>query len=597
MAQALRRELPAWDLTDLYAGLDDPQLETDLNALKARAAEFERQYKGTIALEGLDAAHLRAALDAYEALARAQARPLAYAQLQFTTDTQDPRRGALLQKTREAASAMGTHLVFFDLEIGRIPDETFAALREAETLASYRHYLDHERRLARHHLSEPEEKILVETANARGPAFGRLFSEVTARTRFPFEHGGKTEALTQSQVLAKLYDPDRAVRQAAASAVTDGVRGNAHVNTFIYNTLMHEKDVLDRLRGFERPEAARHLSNEVDAEAVDAMVAVCVDNFDVVADYYRLKKRLLGLEELTHVDRYAPLSQVQAEIPFDQARGIVLDAYAKFSPRLRELTEPFFSENWIDAALAEGKQGGAYCAGVAPDLHPYVFMNYTDTARDVMTLAHELGHGIHDRLASRNHMLDYHPPLPLAETASTFGEMLVFDSLMGQLDDEREKLSLVCGKIEDTFGTVFRQVAMFRFEQRAHAARRERGELRAEDLNALWQETQQAMYGDSLALGEEHAWWWLYIPHVIQMPFYVYAYAFGELLVLSLYAQYQREPEGFVERYFELLAAGGSVPPAELVGRLGFDIGQKSFWQAGCDLVRERVAQAKALAG
>ena len=260
------------------------------------------------------------------------------------------------------------------------------------------------------------------------------------------------------------------------------------------------------------------------------------------------------------------------------------------------MAESFFQNRWIDAALADGKRGGAYCAGVTPDHHPYVFMNYTGQPRDVMTLAHELGHGVHDLLASDNHLLDYHPVLPLAETASTFAEMLLFDRLLGELDSDREKLALLCSKIEDTFATVFRQIAMYRFEQRAHRTRRESGELPTEKFSELWQHAMQEMFGDSLRLGEDHACWWLYIPHIVDAPFYVYAYAFGELLVLALYARYRQEGERFVERYLELLAAGGSRSPAELTSRLGFEIGERRFWQGGCDLIRERVVEAATLA-
>ncbi|MEW6751975.1 MAG: M3 family oligoendopeptidase [Candidatus Latescibacterota bacterium] len=589
--------LPTWDLSDLYAGADDPQLASDMEAVRQRAAAFEQRYSGTIAVEGLGAAHLRAALDEYEALLRAEYRPQAYAMLLFSTDTRDPRRGALLQKTREFGSHVATHLVFFDLEIGRIPDATYEALIGQPELAPYRHYVEHQRRLAAHNLSQPEERILVETANARGQAFSRLFTEVHGRTQYTVEREGESQQLNQQQLLALLYSPDRRLREAASRSLTEGLKRNAHVCTFIYNTLLHEKDVLDRLRRYPTPEAGRHLDNELSPQTVDTVVDVCVANFPTVARYYRVKRRLLGLETLTHYDRYAPIGAEQSDIPFSQARELVLEAFGAFSPRLVEIAEPFFSRRWIDAEVVDGKRGGAFCAAVTPDLHPYVLLSYTSQPRDVMTLAHELGHGIHDVLARDNHLLDYHPSLPMAETASTFGEMLVFDQLQRTLPTAGERLALVCSKVEDTFATVFRQVAMYRFEQQAHRARRQEGELAAERLNELWQGTMQEMFVDSLQLGEDHGWWWLYIPHVISMPFYVYAYAFGELLVLSLYAQYQREGEAFVERYFRLLAAGGSRSPAELVAGMGLDIGDRAFWQAGCDLVGQRVELAEELAG
>ncbi|MEK9136841.1 MAG: M3 family oligoendopeptidase, partial [Bacteroidota bacterium] len=354
----------------------------------------------------------------------------------------------------------------------------------------------------------------------------------------------------QSELLARFHDPDRETRKVAAAALTETLQRGAHVLNFIFNTLLHEKQIMDSLRGFSSPEVARHLDNEVDETMVNTVVEVCVSNYDIVAEYYRLKRRLLGLDELTHYDRYAPITGERTELSFAQAQNIVMDAFDQFSTRLAGIAEPFFSKRWIDAALRSGKQSGAYCMGVTPDLHPYVLMNYTSKPRDVMTLAHELGHGVHDVLASKQNLLNYHPVLPMAETASTFGEMLVFDKLQTALSSPQERLALLCGKIEDTFATVFRQIAMYRFEQQAHRLRREKGEQPVEAHCELWQNTMQAMFGDSLKLGDEHKWWWLYIPHVYHTPFYVYAYAFGELLVLSLYAQHQREGQSFVPRYF-----------------------------------------------
>ena len=588
--------LPTWDLSDLYNGVDDPRLDADIATCSQRANDFEARFKGSICADEVTSAHLLAALAEYEALLRDRYKPEAFASLLFSTDTRDPARGALLQKTREFGSSVATHLVFFDIEIGEIPAATYERLIEAAELSHYRHYLDHQRRLAAHNLSEAEEKILVETSTTRGRAFARLATEINGRTTFEIELGGTTEEKTQSEVLSLLFDADRRIREKAAAAITRSLRNNAHTCTFIYNTLLHEKDVLDRLRGYESPEASRHLNNELDGGIVDFVSEVCVANYDVVSDYYRLKGSLLGIDDLTHYDRYAPLAGGETRIDFDRARQMVVNSFSGFSSPLGEMANSFFENRWIDAALADGKRGGAYCAGVTPDHHPYIFMNYTGQPRDVMTLAHELGHGVHDILARSNHLLDYHPVLPLAETASTFAEMLLFDRLLGELDSDRERLALLCSKIEDTFATVFRQIAMFRFEQLAHRARRERGELTTEKLNELWQHSMQEMFGDSLKLGDEHACWWLYIPHIVDAPFYVYAYAFGELLVLALYARYQEEDEPFVERYTQLLSAGGSQTPVELTSRLGIDISDRAFWQGGCDLIRARVAEAVSLA-
>lgn len=586
----------AWDLSDLYAGVDDPAIAQNSLRQLERAKQFEERYRGKIDSPECTAALLREALDEYESIGRERARPMAYASLLFAADTSDPARGAFLQKLQVESTAISRHLIFFDLEVGRMAEAVYASLRDDPALAEYRHYLEHERAAARHHLSEPEEKVVEELANTGVRAFVRLFSEINSRATFQVELKGEKHEMNQSQVLALLYDADRDARRAASEAMTATFKGNAHVVTYIYNNLLQEKATTDRLRGYTYPEQARHENNELEPEVVQNVVEVTTENFGVVADYYRLKRQLLGLDELTHYDRYAPLSASGTQIGYAEAKNVVLDAFGRFSPQVRDLTEPFFTRGWIDAEVRNGKRGGAFCAYITPDLHPYVHMNYTGRARDVMTLAHELGHALHGCLASRNNYLSFIPSLPMAETASVFGEMLVFESLQSRLTDPRERLVLLCNKIEDTFATVFRQVSMFRFEQAAHQARRAEGELTTERYNALWQSTMQEMFEDSLKLEDDHAWWWLYIPHIFATPFYVYAYAFGELLVLALYARYRQEGEPFVARYLELLATGGSRKPTEVLGELGIDIREKAFWQGGIDLIGEMVEQAKALA-
>jgi oligoendopeptidase F len=587
---------PAWDLSDLYAAPDDPAIPEDHQRLLARAQAFEKQYRGRIESSGCTASLLREALDEFEAIRRAGVRPLAFASLLFSADTSNPAHGALMQKLQVENTGIARHLIFFELEIGRMPEAAFARLIDDPDLATYHHYLRHERRMARHNLSEPEEKIVEELSNTGSRAFMRLFSEITARAKFRMEHNGETKELNQSEILSHLYDPNRSLREAAASGFTATLKEHAHPLTFIYNNVLQEKATMDRLRGFSYPEEARHEANELTPSVVQNVVDVAVEGYAIVADYYRLKRELLGLPELTHVDRYAPLEESTVEIDWETARQTVLEAFADFSPRMRELIEPFFTKGWIDAEVRPGKRGGAFCSYITPDLHPYVFMNYTGKARDVMTLAHELGHAVHGILAGRNNYLEFYPSLPLAETASVFAEMLVFERLQAQIESPRERLSLLCGKIEDTFATVFRQATMFRFEQAAHQARRTEGELTTERLNALWHDHMQEMFGDSVALGDDHACWWLYIPHIFGMPFYVYAYAFGELLVLALYARYKQEGAPFIERYFELLATGSSKAPAEILAAVGIDPEKKEFWQGGIDLIREMVAQARQLA-
>ncbi len=587
---------PSWDLSDLFTGLDDPRLKTVLPEILKQAQAFEERYRGKIQCSQVTSELLLSALRAYEEINRERTKPLAFAGLMFQADTTDPVRGALMQRLQEESTAISRHLIFFDLEIGRMDAGVFDRMAADPLLQGYRHYLLHEREISSHYLDEPEEKIVAELRNTGSGAFCRLFSEVTSRMRFRVEREGGSEELTQSQVLSLLYDPNRSVREAACRAVTETLRANTHVLTFIYNTLLQDKATSDRLRKYEYAEQSRHQDNQLSKEVVDNLVSVCAENFGVVADYYRLKRKLLGLEKLTHADRYAPLEEVKLEIPYSEARRTVLEAFERFSPRVREMTEEFFENNWIDAALRPGKRGGAFCSSITPDLHPYVFMNYTGNARDVMTLAHELGHGLHGMLSRKQHYLDFYPSLAMAETASVFAEMLVFEKLQSRLSSPRDRLILLAGKIEDTFATVFRQVAMYRFELAAHHARRTEGELTADRYSALWQENIQAMFRDSLELGEDHACWWSYIPHIYQSPFYVYAYAFGELMVLALYARYQQEGPSFVDRYLSVLEAGGSQKPEDMLKAVGIDIRDRSFWQGGVDLIAALVAQATALA-
>jgi oligoendopeptidase F len=587
---------PSWDLSDLYAGLEDPRIDQDMRQIRERAERFETEYRDKIESSECTASLLRKALDEYEELNRKRALPLSFASLMFSADTTDPKRGALLQRMREESTAISRHLIFFDLEIGRMPEPTFTALLEDEALAQYRHYLEYERRRARHYLSEAEEKIVAELANTGSRALERLSSEVNARSTYQVRVGGEVQTLNQSDTLALLYHPSREVRRAASEAFTTTLKEMSHVLTFIFNTLLQEKATMDRLRGYSYPAEEQHEENELDPAVVEKVVEVCVDSYDIVAEYYRLKARLLGIDRLTHYDRYAPMQETATEIPYSEARDIVLSAFGRFSGELHDTVKPFFERGWIDAETRNGKRGGAFCSYITPDKHPFVFMNYKNLTRDVMTLAHELGHAAHGVLAKRNNYLEFHPSLPLAETASVFGEMLVFESLQERLEDPKERLALLAGKIEDTFATVFRQATMYRFEEQAHAARRSEGELTTERYNEIWQSTLQEMFGDSLVLEEDHAWWWLYIPHFVNTPFYVYAYAFGELLVLALYARYRQEGEPFVRQYLELLAAGGSGSPTQILSRLGIDIARKEFWQGGIDLIRDMVERAKSLA-
>lgn len=582
-----------WDLTDLYAGVDDPQIAADLDALEARAERFAADYRGQVG--ALSAGDFAAALAACNGLLRDAQFPGAFAELLFATDALTPAHGALVQMVQERGVAIQQHLLFFELELIEIPDGRFTELLADPKVAAFRHYLEHERAARPHRLTEPEERILLEKSTTGRDAFNRLFDESISAATFTLTLRGETTTLSESEILSRLYSPDRDLRRAAAEGITAGLQERGRLFTFITNTLAFDKAVNDRLQHYPAAESARFLADEVDADTVHTMIGACVDRFDTVARYYRLKRAMLGLDELFHYDRYAPLQAEETPIAWEDAVATVREAYAAFAPPLGAMVQRFFDERWIDADVHAGKRGGAFCAGLAPDWHPYVLMNFLGKKRDVMTLAHELGHGVHDLLAAGQRFLQYHPSLAAAETASVFGEMLTFDLLLGRTAAPTERLSLLTGKIEDIFATVFRQTAMFRFEQELHAARRAQGELPEEAIDDIWQRNVQAMFGNAVTLGEGHRVWWMYIPHFIHTPFYVYAYAFGQLLVMALYARYREEGDAFVPRYLDILRAGGSARPAAIMAGAGIDIARRDFWDGGLTTIDGLVTQAEAV--
>ncbi len=583
-----------WNLGDLYASPSDPQLEADLDAALAAAKRFEQRYRGRVA--GLPAAELAAAVDELEALQTPVARAGSFAGLLFAGDTSEPRYGALLQRVQERGTEIRNQLLFFELEWVTADAAAAEALLRDPALARRRHFLAALRRYRDHLLSEPEERVIGELANTGRNAFSRLFDELVAALRFQVSEAGETRELSEEQVLSLLYSPDRSLRREAARALTAGLRANARPLAFILNILVQDKATDDRLRRYAGAMDARHLANEIEPESVDSLLAACTARYPLVARYYRLKARLLGLDALEDYDRYAPLAQVGEQRSFGEARRIVLDAYRDFSPELAHIAQRFFDEHWIDAELRPGKRGGAFCASTLPELHPYVLLNYTATLRDVMTVAHELGHGVHQVLAREQGLFEQDTPLTTAETASVFGEMLVFRRLLRETSDPAVRLALLCSKLEDAFATVFRQVAMTRFEQQLHAARRSEGELPLARIGELWLQANRPMFGDSVKLSDDYALWWLYISHFVHSPFYCYAYAFGELLVLALLRRFDQEGPAFVPRYLELLRAGGSQAPEKLLAAIGLDISNPNFWDGGLALLEDLVAEAERLA-
>ena len=585
-----------WDLSDLYRGVDDPEIPSDLDTLEVRAGQFAETYRGRVG--ALSPEEFGVVLTEYEGILHDAQFPGAYAELNFAADTLPAANGALLQMVQERSVAVAQHLIFFELETIAIPDEPFAHLLTDPSVAALRHYLEQTRAARPHRLSEAEERILLEKSTTGRDAFSRLFDESIAVATFKMTvAGGEVVELSESEILSKLSDPERAVRRAAAEGLTAGLRERARLFTFITNTLAYDKSVDDRLAHFATPEAARHLSDEVESDTVQTMLDACVAHFDTVARYYRLKREILGLETLYHYDRYAPILPDEAEVAWEDAAATVLDAYTAFTPDMGAMAARFFDERWVDAQARAGKRGGAFCAGIVPDWHPYVLVNFLGKKRDVMTLAHELGHGVHDLLASEQRFLQYHPSLAAAETASVFGEMLTFNALLAKTAAPKEKLSLLTGKIEDIFATVFRQTAMYRFEQDVHSARRAQGELTTEQVNAFWQQNVQAMFGDSVQMEEGHEVWWMYIPHFIHTPFYVYAYAFGQLLVMALYARYQRDGAAFVPHYLDILRTGGAKRPAQIMADAGIDINARDFWEGGLQTIDALITQAEEIWG
>lgn len=584
-----------WDLSDLFSGFDDPRIGQSWRDADARTDNFVEKYRGQINRPDLDPETLAAAIQEFESLWQEAGKPVIFGHLQFAANTGDPEIGAFLQKQNELSTALSVKLIFFELELQAAPQDAIDRALQHPALQNYRHYIEVARAFSPHRLSESEEVILEETANTGVRAWERLFDEVTANYVYKLHlPGEEPKEATEQEVLALLRNPDRAVRQAAADAFTAGLTDMKRVLTLNFNNILLDKAVKDRLRKHPYPEHSRHLSNELDKETVDLVIRLCRENYGLVERFYRVKREILGLPELTHIDRYAPLFESKEQVEWERARGIVLQSFSTFSEEMSRRAEEFFEKSWIDAEPRKGKTGGAFCSYCTPDTHPVILQSYLNRMDDVMTLAHELGHGVHASLSRGQTYFNFHGTLPLAELASTFGEMLVFERLTGEAD-VRDRLALYAEKVESVFATVFRQAAMFRFEQRAHEERRNKGELTWDRISEIWQEEIQAMFGDSVHLGEQHKCWWSYIGHFIGSPFYVYAYSFGELLVLSLYQMAKKEGPSFEGKYIDMLKAGGSKSPAELMEMVGVDLKSEQFWRGGFAAMEALVAEFERL--
>jgi len=573
-------DLPEWDLSDLYPGRDSEALARDLTRLSDDAEAFRVRYQGRLA--DLSGAALGAAIETYERLQEQSGRIISYASLVHAGDLADPEVGRFFQTMQERINAISTKLLFFTLELNRVEDADLAAKQTDPALARYRPWLRDTRAYRSHQLSDEIEKLLHEKYVAGRAAWMRLFDETIADLRFPI--GGKE--LTETEALDLLSDRDPETRREAGLVIGEVLGKNARTFALITNTLAKDKEIEDRWRGFERPISSRNLANFVEDEVVDALIAAVRNSYPRLAHrYYKLKASWFGVESLPFWDRNAPLPEDEdRQILWPEAEEMVLSAYGAFSPELAAIGGRFFARRWIDAPVRPGKASGAFAHPTVPSAHPYLLLNYQGRVRDVMTLAHELGHGVHQVLSARQGYLMADTPLTLAETASVFGEMLTFRALLARETDPKRRKIMLAAKVEDMLNTVVRQIAFASFEIKVHDERRE-AELTPDTLGEIWLAVQRESLGPALLLDDPYRYYWTYIPHFIHTPFYVYAYAFGDCLVNSLYAVYQDAHQGFAEKYLELLRAGGTLLHHELLAPFGLDAADPTFWSKGLSVI------------
>jgi oligoendopeptidase F len=585
-------EAANWDLEPLVENRGPEGVEAMMTEARERAQAFAERVKGRVG--ELDAAELAEAMRELGAIHDLGGRAASYAVLSFSLDTADPERGARIQRARELGAAIETELLFFDLEWNKVPDERADELLAAAELGFVAHHLRNLRRYLPHQLSEPEERIITETEVTGRSAFQRLFTEQTSALELALPDHDEPAPLEEG--LSRLQDPDRDRRREAAQAITDSLRRDLRSRAYVFNTLLQDKATKDRLRSYPHWLASRNLANEASDESVQALIEAVQGRYDLARRWYGLKARLLGIDRLAHYDRMASVSDSDDRIPYGEAEEIVLDCYRTFSPELGATAEEFFAGGYMDGPPRPGKRGGAFCSYTVPSAHPYVMLNYTSRPHDVLVMAHELGHGVHASLARPQGIFHFTTPLTLAETASIFGENIVLERLLERAPGPAERLDLLAGALDGAVAAVFRQIAMNRFEDAIHTERRERGELSVERFGELWLATQTDLLGDSVELDDDYGIWWSYIWHFVDAPGYVYAYAYGHLLALSVYRKYEEQGEGFARSYLELLRAGGSRPPEELGAIVGVDLSDPGFWSSGLELIERQLDAAEAAA-
>jgi oligoendopeptidase F len=585
--------LPEWNLGDLYPAHDAPQVKRDLGRADAECVAFERDYKGKLASLTADGT-LAGAVKRYEALDDLLGRLISFASLFYAGNTADPVRAKFYGDMQERVTAASLHLLFFTLELNRLDDAALEAAMADPALGHYRPWIEDVRKEKPYQLEDRVEELFHEKSVTSAGAWSRLFDETIGSLRFDVE--GKPLAIEQT--LSLMQDAAEKKRRAASQALAKTFKDNLRIFALITNTLAKDKEISDRWRGFKDIADSRHLSNRVEPEVVDALVSAVRAAYPRLSHrYYALKARWFGKKRLPHWDRNAPLPKIESRIiGWNEAKDTVLTAYGAFSPRMAHIAERFFARNWIDAPARPGKQAGAFSHPTVPSAHPYVLLNYQGKPRDVMTLAHELGHGVHQVLAGPNGALMAPTPLTLAETASVFGEMLTFKNLLAETKDAKQRRAMLASKVEDMINTVVRQIAFYTFERKLHTERR-KGELTAEKINEIWMSVQGESLGPAIELKPGYEVFWAYIPHFIRSPFYVYAYAFGDCMVNSLYAVYEKANEGFAERYLAMLSAGGTKHHSELLKPFGLDARDPAFWQGGLSVIERLIAELEALDG
>ncbi len=590
MSSSLNKQLGTtdvlWNLDALYDSPKDELLQDDLDLCTQEAELLKELYSGKMA--ELEPSVFTRVIRRIERIQINLGRMDTYAFLYFVTQVKNDAASAFMQKCKEDASLVNRELVFFDLEWAQLDQKSADKLLAAEDTAPYRHFLQNIRKYKKHLLSESRESLLLEIAPVGKESWLTLFEKLMGHLEF-----GKNKR-SEEEVLSDLYDASREVRQTAAKELTEGLESQLHILTHIFNTILAGKMIDDRMRNYPAWISSRNLSNELEDSTVEALVSSTTDRYDIVQRYYGIKKELLGLEELQDYDRYAPLPSLPQElVSWQECKTIVLDGFREFSPEMADIANLFFEQNWIHAPLLDGKRGGAFSHPAVPDANPYILVNYTGNIRDVSTVAHELGHGIHQYLAREKGYFNSDTPLVLAETASIFAELLIFHKQVASIVEPTARKAFICQKLESIFASVFRQISMNRFEDMIHNSRRDNGEVATDELSALWMQSQREMFGDSVTLNDSYKIWWSYIPHFLHTPGYVYSYAFGELLVLALYNRYLEEGESFIPKYIHLLQEGGSHSPYELLQPFNIDLNDPVFWQGGLTVIEKMLNEVE----